>query len=62
MNGLDGCPTRRTEHVLDDEVAFGRRSRADMDRLVRERHVQGVAIGVGKDRHGTDAEPSATWR
>ena len=37
---------------VDVEIAFGRFGRADVHGLVGRGDVQGLAVGVGVDRHG----------
>ena len=44
------------EQPLDDEIALGGRAWADQVRLVGRAHVERVAVGLGVDGDGADAE------
>ena len=43
------------DDLVDDEIGFGRRGRADVDGLVGHFDVERVLVGVGIDRDGLDA-------
>ena len=47
------------DELVDDEIALAGRRRADRHRLVREQHVEGLAVGLGEDGDGRDAELAA---
>ena len=45
------------DDFLDDQIAFGRRRRADRDGVIRHLDMQRVPIGLGIDRDGLDPHP-----
>ena len=45
------------DDLVDVEIGLGGRRRADRNGLVRHIHMQRVAVGLGIDRDGLDAEP-----
>jgi hypothetical protein len=56
VDGLRAGAAGHVEQLLDDEIALAGRRRADVVRLVGEAHVGRVAVGVGVDGHGGDAQ------
>ncbi|MCY1296404.1 hypothetical protein D9M70_457900 [compost metagenome] len=56
MNGIGAGLADRVDDLVDDDIGLGRRRGADMHRLVRHAHMHGLAVGVGVDRDGGDAE------
>ncbi len=60
MDGLRAGGFRRGNDVVDDEIAFARRRRADQDRLIRQPHMARPGIRLGIHRHG--ANPHAARR
>lgn len=56
MHGLRAGCLRGREDRRDVQIAVGGRRGADAYRFVGERHVARVAIGIGIDRDGRDAE------
>jgi hypothetical protein len=56
VNGVGVDASRRGNNPFDREIAFGCRGRPDADRLVGQRHMQGIDIGVGVDSDGADAQ------
>jgi hypothetical protein len=56
MDGVGAGLADGVENVVDDDVGLGGRRGADMDGLVGLAHMQRVAVGIGIDRDGGDAE------
>ena len=56
VHGLGAGGAAGLDDLVDDEIGLGGRRRADGDGLVRHLDVQAVAIGLGVDRDGLDAE------
>ena len=54
MHGLGAGLFAGGDDLLDDQIAFGRSRRPDMDGVIRHLDMQRVAIGVGIDRDGLD--------
>ena len=57
MNGVGAGLLGGGDDLGDVEIGLARRRRADTNGLVRHIDVQRVAVGVGIDRDGGDAEP-----
>jgi hypothetical protein len=49
----------RRDQLVDDEVTLAGGRRSDRHRLVREQDVKRLAIGLGEDGDGLDAELAA---
>ena len=58
MNGLCTRGLAGGDDLVDQEIAFGSGRRPDMHRLIGHLDMQGIAIGVGIDRHRLDAHPA----
>ncbi len=56
MNRVHVGDFRRANDVRNIQVAFRAARRADADGLVGKPHVQRVAVGLGIDGHGGNAE------
>ena len=56
MDRLRARARRGLKDRIGAQIALARRRRPDPDRLVRQRHVARLAIGVGIDGDGADAE------
>ena len=56
MDGLDVRDLGSRDQRRDVEVALGARRLADADRLVSESQMQRIAVRLGVDRNGLDAE------
>ena len=59
MDGIGAGRPGRGKDGLDLEIAFGRRRRADMDRLIGLAHMFCARIGVGIDGDRRNTEPTA---
>ena len=59
MDGLGAGLLAGLDDLVDQQVGLRGRRRADGDRLVGHLDVQGVAVGLGIDRHRLDAHPAA---
>jgi hypothetical protein len=55
VDGLGARALAGGEEVVDHQVGFPGRRRADADRLVGQHDVAGVPVGLGVDGHGPDA-------
>ena len=55
VDGLRAGERRGGEYGGHVQITARGAGRADADALVRQRHVQSVAVGLGKHRHGGDA-------
>ena len=59
MDRLAAASRRATARILDAiEIALARRGGTDADRLVGKAHVQRVAVGLGVDGDGAQAQPA----
>ena len=58
MHGLGAGRLAGGDDLVDDEIALGRRRRADGDGLVGHLDVQRVPVGVGIDRDRLDPHPA----
>ena len=52
MNGIGAGILGGGDDLVDDQVAFPRRGRAQTDRLIRFTHMGQGGVGLGVDRHG----------
>jgi len=55
MDGLGAGDLGRCDHLGNVQVGLRRGRGADADFLVGEADMEGVAVGLGIDRHGLDA-------
>jgi hypothetical protein len=58
MDGVGAGRLGRRHDLVDHEIGLCRLSRADRDRLVGGLDMDRVAVGLGIDRDGLDAEPA----
>jgi len=56
VNGVDVGDFRGADHLRDVQVTFCAAGRTDADRFIGKADVQGVAVGLGIDGHGGNAE------
>jgi hypothetical protein len=59
VHGLRTGAPAGVDDLLDDEVALGGGRRADRHRLVRQAHVERLAVGLREHRHRRDPQPPA---
>ena len=57
MDGLRAGRLGSGDDLADIEIGLGGLRRADRHGLIGHIHMQRVAVGVGIDRHGLDAQP-----
>ena len=57
MDRLGAGRLRRGDDLVADEIAFARRRRPDVHRLVRHAHVQRLRVGIRIDRDRANPEP-----
>ena len=62
VNGLGARASRGVDHLVDVEVRLGGRAAADRDVVVAGGDVRRIAVGIGADRDGRDAEAAGRAR
>ncbi len=55
MHRLGAGLADRVHDLVDHDIGLVRGRRADVHRLVRHPHMQGIAVGIGIDGDGLDA-------